>query len=188
MLAFFIYYRQMTTRLVKMQTKNAELSQQAFRDGLTKVGNRAGYLAAEKDFQVRIDAGEQEQFALVVADANGLKSVNDAMGHEAGDQLIRNASRCICRIYAHSPVFRIGGDEFVVILTGGDYARRDELLAELREKSLPCIEELQLENGGASVASGMAEFIPGTDSTVAEVFARADEAMYVCKKQMKQVQ
>lgn len=188
MLAFFIYYRQMTTRLVKMQTKNAELSQQAFRDGLTKVGNRAGYLAAEKDFQVRIDAGEQEQFALVVADVNGLKSVNDAMGHEAGDQLIRNASRCICRIYAHSPVFRIGGDEFVVILTGGDYARRDELLAELREKSLPCIEELQLENGGASVASGMAEFIPGTDSTVAEVFARADEAMYVCKKQMKQVQ
>lgn len=188
MLAFFIYYRQMTTRLVKMQTKNAELSQQAFRDGLTKVGNRAGYLAAEKDFQVRIDAGEQEQFALVVADVNGLKSVNDAMGHEAGDQLIRNASRCICRIYAHSPVFRIGGDEFVVILTGGDYARRDELLAELREKSLPCIEELQLENGGASVASGMAEFIPGTDSTVAEAFARADEAMYVCKKQMKQVQ
>lgn len=188
MLAFFIYYRQMTTRLMKMQTKNAELSQQAFRDGLTKVGNRAGYLAAEKDFQVRIDAGEQEQFALVVADVNGLKGVNDAMGHEAGDQLIRNASRCICRIYAHSPVFRIGGDEFVVILTGGDYARRDELLAELREKSLPCIEELQIENGGASVASGMAEFIPGTDSTVAEVFARADEAMYVCKKQMKQVQ
>ena len=134
---------------------------------------------------MRIDAGEQEQFALVVADVNGLKTVNDAQGHEAGDQLIRNTSRCICGIYAHSPVFRIGGDEFVVILTGGDYARRDELLAELRAKSLPGIEELQLQNGDASVASGMAEYSPETDTTVAEVFARADEAMYACKKQMK---
>ena len=186
MLAFFVYYRQMTTRLMKMQTRNAELSQQAFRDGLTKVGNRAGYLAAEKDFQVRIDAGEQGQFALVVADVNGLKTVNDAMGHESGDLLLKNASRCICKIYAHSPVFRIGGDEFVVILTGSDYERRNELLAELREKSLPCIEKLRLENGDASVASGMAEYRPETDCSVAGVFARADEEMYACKKQMKQ--
>ena len=44
MLAFFVYYRQMTARLMKMKTKNAELSRQAFRDGLTRVGNRAGYL------------------------------------------------------------------------------------------------------------------------------------------------
>ena len=188
MLAFFIYYRQMTTRLMKMQTKNAELSQQAFRDGLTKVGNRAGYLAAERDFQVRIDAGEQERFALVVADVNGLKTVNDELGHEAGDQLIRNASRCICRIFAHSPVFRIGGDEFVVILTGSDYERRNELLEELGEKSLPYVKKLRLENGDASVAFGMAEYSRETDCSVAEVFTRADEEMYGCKKRMKQAE
>lgn len=185
MLAFFLYYHQMTFRLMKMQTKNEELSQQAFRDGLTKVGNRAGYLEAEKALQRKIDAGEAA-FGLLVADVNGLKAVNDVLGHETGDQLIQNASQCICRIYAHSPVFRIGGDEFAVILTGTDYERRHDLLCALQEKSLPCVEAPQIKNGGFSVAFGMAEYSPETDRTVAEVFARADGAMYARKKQMKQ--
>lgn len=64
---------------------------------------------------------ETVEFALLVADVNGLKEANDALGHESGDQLIKNTSRCICKIFEHSPVFRIGGDEFVVILTGEDY-------------------------------------------------------------------
>lgn len=186
MIALFIYYRQITSRLIKMKTKNAELSQQAFRDGLTKVGNRAGYLEAERKLQMQIDAGEQMAFALLVADVNGLKETNDVLGHEAGDQLIKNTSRCICKIFAHSPVFRIGGDEFVVILTGEDYVRRKDLLGELQENSLPFGAELELEKGDLSVACGMAEYSQETCCTVAEVFARADEIMYACKKQMKQ--
>lgn len=186
MLSFFLYYLRTTSKLTKMKTKNAELSQQAFRDGLTKVGNRAGYLAAERELQLQIDAGELAELALVMADVNGLKTVNDALGHESGDLLLQNASSCICGIYEHCPVFRIGGDEFVVILTGPDYAQRNELLAVLRDRSLPRTGGPQLENGGVSVAFGMAEYRKGTDRTVAEVFARADKAMYACKKQMKQ--
>lgn len=185
MAAFFLYYLQTTTRLIRMQTKNAELSRQAYRDGLTKVGNRAGYLKAEEELQLQIDAGDPPVFALLVADVNELKKSNDMLGHEAGDLLIQNASKRICRIYAHSPVFRIGGDEFAVILRGEDYERRAELLAQLQETNAPCVCELQLEKGDSSLAFGMAEYRE-SDRTVAEVFARADEAMYACKKQMKQ--
>ena len=185
MLAFFVYYTQTSLRLYSMQTKNAELSQQAFRDGLTKVGNRAGYLVAEKDLQLQIDAENPPAFALLVADVNGLKKTNDAMGHETGDLLIQNTCRCICRTYSHSPVFRIGGDEFVVILTGEDYANRHALMEHLRKQSCSCTEAVDPHQGQFSVACGMAEFLPQTDRSVAEVFARADEAMYANKKQMK---
>lgn len=186
MLAFFLYYHQMTSRLIKMQTTNEELSHQAFRDGLTKVGNRAGYLVAEKDLQLQIDAGEPVEFALLVVDVNGLKTVNDALGHETGDLLIQNTSQRIHEICGHSPVFRIGGDEFVVVLTGTDYERRGQLLSELRRESLPGVSKQQVEMGLTSMAFGMAEFDREADRTVAEVFARADKAMYACKKQMKQ--
>lgn len=183
--AIFIYYLQITSKLTKMKNKNEELSQQAFRDGLTKVGNRAGYLEAQRKLQTKIDAGEQTEFAMVVADVNGLKPANDVLGHESGDMLIKNTSKCICGIFKHSPVFRIGGDEFVIILNGEDYKHRNELLEEVRSKSIPCDEEMNLEKGDFSAAFGIAEYSQASDCTVAEVFARADEAMYSCKKQMK---
>lgn len=131
---------------------------------------------------------EQVEFALLVADVNGLKEANDALGHESGDQLIKNTNRCICKIFEHSPVFRIGGDEFVVILTGEDYVQRKDLLAELQENIMSCGAELNIEKGDFSAAYGMAEYNKETCCTVKEVFAKADEIMYACKKQMKQAE
>lgn len=188
MVAAFLSYLITTRRLVRMKTQNEELSRQAFRDELTKVGNRAGYLSAERELQKKVAEGQAGPFALVVADVNCLKSTNDGLGHEAGDCLIRNTSRCICNIYAHSPVFRIGGDEFAVILSGGDYERRHELLARLQEESMLQVDRQQVECGCTSVAFGMAEYNPETDHTVSEVLARADEAMYACKRRMKKEQ
>ena len=86
----------------------------------------------------------------------------------------------ICQRYKHSPVFRIGGDEFVAILEGGDYKQRDVLLAEFDQT----IEDNQ-RDGNVVVASGMAVYDPEIDENYNDVFKRADKNMYQRKDLLK---
>ena len=104
-------------------------------------------------------------------------------GHRAGDEYIKMASQLICKVYCHSPVFRIGGDEFVVVLRGQDYAKRERLLHKLRK---------QVENNirvgeGVVTASGLAIYRPLEDTSVEEVFNRADSLMYENKSHLKEL-
>ena len=93
------------------------------------------------------------KFALVVCDLNNLKKINDSQGHNAGDEYIRASSHLLCHIFVHSPVFRIGGDEFVVFLSGNDYSARNELMDQLRKQVLE-----NTKNGcGVILASGMSD-------------------------------
>ena len=117
---------------------------------------------------------------MVACDVNGLKEVNDNQGHVAGDEYIRSACRLICSIFVHSPVFRTGGDEFIVVLRGRDYQNRNVLLGDLRAAS----KENQ-RTSGVIVASGVSAYKPGVDMRPADVFARADSLMYENKKTLK---
>lgn len=127
-----------------------------------------------------VDKGTLKEYGVVVFDLNGLKAINDTQGHEAGDEYIKSACRLICVQYKHSPVFRIGGDEFVVILKGGDYEIREELDKTFREM----IDDNQ-EKGLVVVSSGMAVYVPGADDNYNDVFKRADELMYERKTALK---
>ena len=98
--------------------------------------------------------------------------------HQAGDQYIRQACMLICNIFKHSPVFRIGGDEFAVISQGGDYEHMDELLEKVREHNRKA-----LLSGDVVIACGMSRF--EDDSCVAAVFERADHNMYEDKNDLK---
>ena len=149
-------------------------------DQLTGVKNRHAYSLKEKDLNERIDAGDLENFAVAVCDINNLKEVNDRDGHSAGDQCIRSCCRLICTTFTHSPVFRIGGDEFAILLENDDYQRREELIAEVNRKNA----ELR-KSSGSTVAIGMSEYRPGEDESVLSVFARADGNMYRRKNEMK---
>ena len=152
----------------------------ANRDALTGVKSRLAYLDMEKKLNQEILSGKEPEFALVYCDVNNLKEVNDTKGHNAGDQYLRKACQLICEIFKHSPVFRIGGDEFVVILKGQDYESREQLLLKLRKHA---VENRRSE--GVVVASGIAELHPGQDRTVSAVFERADAEMYKNKNQLK---
>ncbi len=151
----------------------------AERDSLTGVGNKYAYTQKVNTVDQDIQSGNIRLFALVVCDLNGLKQVNDTQGHAAGDNYIRKASQLICDLYKHSPVYRIGGDEFVVFLEGTDYEQRSELLESLDSRMVE-----NNKTGGVVIAAGMAEYQPG-DSHLFDVFSRADSLMYERKKQLK---
>ena len=151
----------------------------AHRDALTGVKNRSAYLDVEAKINQRIRSGEPVKFAVVVCDLNNLKQTNDSFGHQVGDRLLKNACAIICGIFKHSPVFRVGGDEFAVISQGQDYDNMDALIARMRKSNAE-----NEASGGTVIACGMARY--DHDSSVAAVFERADRKMYVDKKTLKE--
>ncbi len=154
----------------------------ARRDELTGVKNKTAYKELEESVQANIDNGmDYLTFALVICDTNNLKQINDTLGHAAGDEYIRASARILCDVFVHSPVFRVGGDEFVVFLRGSDYSSRHELMDKLRERVL----ENKRTGAGVILASGMAEFKPESDNFVADIFDRADREMYEDKQRLK---
>jgi len=168
-------------RLVEEQMQEERLEQArslANIDALTGVRNKHAYLEAEARIDRRIKEQDMSPFAIVMLDVNDLKKVNDTAGHQAGDELIQGACKAICNIFKHSPVFRIGGDEFTVIAQGEDYTHLDERLAEMRDYNAEAS-----RTGGAIIACGMAWF--RDDACVARVFERADRNMYEDKGRLK---
>lgn len=152
----------------------------AYTDALTGVKSKQSYVEAEEKLNRQISECSVQNFAVVSCDINGLKETNDTKGHVAGNELIKSACRLICDYYSHSPVFRIGGDEFEVILQGRDYKERYKILRDFNQKV-----EQHLEEGKVVVSAGMSDYIPGQDKNLQDVFVRADEDMYVRKNKLK---
>ena len=156
----------------------------ARRDELTGTKNKTAYKELEASVQSNIDSGmDYLPFALIVCDANDLKKINDTQGHVAGDEYIKAAAKMLCDIFVHSPVFRVGGDEFVVFLRSSDYTSRLELMEKLRNQVL----ENKNSGNGPVLASGLAEYNPDSDSRVTEVLDRADREMYEDKQRLKEL-
>ena len=147
------YLRVLEEALRREKAHQRELGsarQAARTDPLTHVKNKLAYQDAEAAMEESIRRGERPAFALAIFDLNGLKYVNDTRGHEAGDEYIRDGCRQICVHFKHSPVFRIGGDEFAALLTGADYESRAELAEQFNRAT-----EEKLGGEGAVVAMGM---------------------------------
>ena len=149
-------------------------------DPLTGVKNANAYTEAKKCMEQRILNGSVSEFGLVVFDVNDLKNINDTQGHEQGDYHIRSACNYICRQFKQSPVYRIGGDEFLIILEGEDYMNRQRYMRVFDEK----IDRNKAE-GLPVVSSGMAVYVPDGTDDFDTVFARADANMYERKKKLK---
>ncbi len=164
----------------KAEKERDEAQAIALTDPLTGVKSKHAFLFREKEIDASIKAGTAESFAVVVCDVNGLKVINDTLGHNAGDGYIQSASKMICDIFQHSPVFRTGGDEFVVIIRGRDYIIRKELVLALHDRSVEHISKNEVV-----VSGGLSEYNPGVDSSFHNVFERADTLMYEEKKLLK---
>ncbi|MBR5089815.1 MAG: GGDEF domain-containing protein [Ruminiclostridium sp.] len=166
------------------EEKIGEISKEAYRDPLTGTGNKASYNKKAEQLNEQISSGAAE-FGILMADLNNLKKINDEFGHKAGDNYIIGCSHIICEIYKHSPVFRIGGDEFVVILQGSDYKNRYALYEQITSEFAKTFADMSVDPPDRYSASvGMAEYA-ADDSMVELVFKRADKAMYVNKVKFK---
>ena len=164
------------------QTK--ELGMLAYKDALTGVHNATAHSFLMKELDDRILSGSAA-FAIVVADVNDLKLVNDGYGHKAGDQLLIQAAKLLCDTFAHSPVHRIGGDEFSVILEGSDYENRDVLIRRLVREMPYATFSAGSRERAVSIAIGMADYEPGRHLRSSDVFQEADRIMYANKHPKK---
>ncbi|MCR5300817.1 MAG: GGDEF domain-containing protein [Lachnospiraceae bacterium] len=171
---------------ISLRILNKKLVELTETDALTKVKNRQAYAAKESELNSIIRSGARIEFAIGVFDINFLKTINDEYGHEAGDAYIVNCCRLLCRVFRNSPVYRIGGDEFAILLTGDDYENREKLLDEADRKMAEIARTDPPPEERVWVAGGIGVYERGSDNKVAEVFSRADSAMYEHKMRMKE--
>ena len=161
----------------------SKLEGYVYRDKLTGLRNAAAYMSKAAELNAQAKVSSDLAYGVVLFDVNFLKKVNDNYGHQAGNQLIRHASRVICKVFAHSPVYRVGGDEFVAVLQHQDYDNREELLTIFDEKIAEASFRAAGETINLSVARGLAVYESGMDFS--DVTKRADVMMYTHKAAIK---
>ena len=123
---------------------------------------------------------------MVMIDINDLKSINDGYGHDAGNIYIVGATKMAAEVYKNSQIFRVGGDEIVVILKDEDYTNRYRLLEELQRQYRRTSKNTNVKPYERfSAAAGMATYEKGVDKNVDAVFQKADKAMYENKAEIK---
>lgn len=149
---------------------------QLMKDALSDVYSRHAYMKAMEKYAAM--PWIPDNFAAFTIDINGLKSTNDTIGHDAGDELIFGAARCIERVVGDAGrCFRIGGDEFVVLGQMGK-EQADAVLQGLEQETGSWagdrVQSLSLAAGYA-----LADEHPGL--TVEELVKKADQAMYAAK-------
>ena len=174
-----------TMALNDTQQKAMKFSVLAIKDSLTGIRNKTGYDEEINKLKKEMAKGFKD-FGVAMVDLNYLKRINDTFGHDKGNFAIVTLCQIICHTFPHSPVFRIGGDEFVVILQGLDFEHVDELIEEFNKMIKDRENDSELEFWEqTSAALGYSAFNPDSDTSYEEVFKRADAEMYKNKKAMK---
>lgn len=171
--------------LMETKTQLSEMSEIAQKDSLTGVRNKYAYAGEIEILTEEMKEGK-DKFGFVMIDLNYLKTINDTYGHDKGDIAIKNICDIICGIFKRSPVFRIGGDEFAVILKNSDYNNVNSLVDSFKK-----IIDKNMENKDSDIwnhptaAIGYALYDKTIDKYVEDVFRRADKEMYEAKTAMK---
>lgn len=176
-------YNKAKDEIVDKEKEIEEISQMTYVDGLTHTKNKAAYLKAVPELDAEIRAGLTE-VGVIMADVNNLKYVNDTFGHDAGDEYLNGSCKVLCNIFKHSPVFRTGGDEFLIILQGQDYDDRNELLEEAKNSFIKSFNDESLDPWKRYSAS-LGMDIYKSEDTIGDIVKRADKKMYDNKMNFK---
>ena len=172
-------------QVANMQVRVLAMDEIAHKDSLTGIKNKTAYVEDTLLLNQKISTGEAE-FCIVMIDVNFLKRVNDTYGHERGNEYLINACKLVCSVFGAEHVYRVGGDEFVVIMEGEKVSICKYFVGQFKT-------EMERRNANEdlqpweriSAAVGIAFYEEGVDKNADEVFKRADAQMYANKLAMK---
>ncbi|MEG0166468.1 MAG: diguanylate cyclase [Ruthenibacterium sp.] len=180
---FFIQWSEKTafvhfiSDITGANAQKAQLETMAFKDELTGLYNRRYGIQKLNEL-----VNARAQFAVCMIDLDQLKKVNDRLGHTAGDEYITTVTQEMMRMKCDNcSLFRVGGDEFVMIKEGGCEREMRKAAAELERR----ISAFQ-RNYTLSISCGILEVPANSDLTVEDIMAGVDEKMYVVKNEKKQ--
>ncbi len=157
----------------------------SYEDDLTSLYNRRGLMALGEQ-QLRLARRKKEKLLILFVDLDDLKKINDAQGHDAGNQAIMEAAELLKKCFRESDVVaRLGGDEFIVLLDATDRARFAEL-ADRLEEHVATTNRQPSRDYQLSLSFGTAEFDPDVPGTLEELIKKADMAMYAAKRRKKE--
>jgi len=175
---------ELLTRAVRCAVKHymlqAELGSLALTDELTGLYNRRGFLAlAER--QLKLGRRSGRGILLVFIDVDGLKQLNDTFGHAEGDRTLMRAGGVLEKTFRESDVVaRFGGDEFAVLAIEASQHNQETIAARLREN----LRQMNDEDSGPAISLswGVARFDPQSKTSIGQLMAQADQAMYEHKR------
>lgn len=154
-----------------------ELSHQCFTDELTGLYNRRGFLTVAQH-QIESARRQRRRMIALFADMDGLKEINDTLGHAAGDAAIRDVAEILkSSLRGGDVVARIGGDEFVVLTSIEESDGADALIERLKA-DVELFNQESIRNYAVKISFGFSVIEPDSPFDLAEVIQRADMEMY----------
>ncbi|WP_346353831.1 HD domain-containing phosphohydrolase [Azotosporobacter soli] len=165
----------MNLMLSQLQSSREKLKEMSLRDGLTGLYNRSFF---QQELE-RLEVSDVERIDIVVCDVDGLKIVNDTLGHDVGDEMIQQAVRLLLSVFGEkAKVIRMGGDEFLIML----YGESEEHVRNACHRIQEQLELVKLKRDGfilrMSVGWAFSDTPPIRAHHVATMIREADDAMY----------
>ena len=170
--------------MIRQELELTKAKTQVLIDPLTGVYSKHAYIDEEYKIESEIENKTTKGFAIVVFDLNDLKVTNDTYGHEEGDHYLKESTNLIEQYFKDIPLYRVGGDEFALFLKDENYIKREDYFSKFNQ----CIDDNVINHDRIIIASGMAIYEPERDTTILQVFTRADHEMYQRKQQIKDKQ
>jgi diguanylate cyclase (GGDEF)-like protein len=175
-----------STDITERKAAEEKLRELSLVDDLTGLNNRRGFMLLGEQ-QLLAAARAKQSALLLFADLDGLKRINDTLGHPEGDRALIDTAGLLKKAFRSSDIIgRLGGDEFVVLAIDTADNANETILARLQDY-------LRMHNlyenrpHRLSISFGMARYDPNTPCTLDELLERGDQAMYIHKQSKRRM-
>ncbi len=171
--------------ITKRKKMEEHLKAISITDELTGLFNRRGFFTlADKEF--KLADRHKRRMSLIYLDLDGLKAINDKLGHEAGDHALVDSANILRKSFRESDIMgRMGGDEFAVLITDGSEADIEKIAVAHIQQNLKIHNEQAGRSYTLLLSMGFAHYDPGSPCTISELIKQADSSMYEDKNKHK---